>query len=126
MRGASKAMGIFFSFLGLEIPVPCWTTGRLWLPRLGLHKLSRPKEKADDWIWIIDHTVQLGAEKCPVILGIRQKNLPKGELHLRHADVEPIDLIPVNIVRNGTCFTGQAYSARISMTFLFIFSARRF
>ncbi len=95
MRGASKAMGIFFSFLGLEIPVPCWTTGRLWLPRLGLHKLSRPKEKADDWIWIIDHTVQLGAEKCLVILGIRQKNLPKGELHLRHADVEPIDLIPV-------------------------------
>ncbi len=95
MRGASKAMGIFFSFLGLEIPVPCWTTGRLWLPRLGLRKLSRPKEKADDWIWIIDHTVRLGAEKCLVILGIRQKNLPKGELHLRHADVEPIDLIPV-------------------------------
>jgi hypothetical protein len=95
MRGASKAMGIFFSFLGLEIPVPCWTTGRLWLLRLGLHKLSRPKEKADDWIWIIDHTVQLGAEKCLVILGIRQKNLPKGELHLRHEEVEPIDLIPV-------------------------------
>ena len=95
MRAASKAMGIFFSFLGLEIPVPCWTTGRLWLLRLGLHKLSRPKEKADDWIWIIDHTVQLGAEKCLVILGIRQKNLPKAELHLRHEDVEPIDLISV-------------------------------
>lgn len=95
MRAASKAMGVFFSFLGLQIPVPCWTTGRLWLLRLGLHKLSRPKEIADDWIWIIDHTVQLGKEKCLVVLGIRQKNIPKGELHLRHEDVEPIDLIPV-------------------------------
>ena len=95
MRGASKAMGIFVSFIGLEIPVPCWTTGRLWLMRLGLHKLSRPKEKAGDWIWITDHTVRLGAEKCLAIPGIRQKNLPKAELHLRHEDVEVIDLIPV-------------------------------
>ena len=30
-----------------------------------------------------------------MILGIRQKNLPKAELHLRHEDVEVIDLIPV-------------------------------
>jgi hypothetical protein len=94
MRAASKVLGVFSSFLGLEAPVPSWTAGRLWLLRLGLHKLSRPKEIADDWIWIIDHTVQLGAEKCMVILGIRRKNLPKAELHLRYEDLEPIDLIP--------------------------------
>ena len=55
----------------------------------------RPKEIADDWIWIIDHTVQLGNVKCMVVLGIRRKHLPKGELYLAHRDVEPIGLIPV-------------------------------
>ena len=64
----------------------------LWL---GLHKLSRPKQKAGDRIWIIEHTVQLGAEKCLAIPGNRQKNLPKAELHLKQEDVEVIDLIPV-------------------------------
>ena len=95
MRAASRALKMFSKFLGLEISVPCWTAGRLWLLRIGLYKLRRPKEIADDWIWIIDHTVQLGNVKCMVVLGIRRKNLPKGELYLAHRDVEPIDLIPV-------------------------------
>lgn len=86
---------MFSTFLGLEISVPCWTAGRLWLLRIGLYKLQRPKQVADDWIWIIDHTVQLGNVKCMVVLGIRQKHLPKGELYLAHRDIEPIDLIPV-------------------------------
>jgi len=55
----------------------------------------RKKEKADDWIWIIDHTVQLGDEKCLVVLGIRQSLLPPGELYLNYEDVEPIALLPV-------------------------------
>ena len=57
--------------------------------------LERPKEIANDWIWIIDHTGQLGNVKCMAILGIRQTHFPKGELHLTHEDVEPIALIPV-------------------------------
>jgi len=43
----------------------------------------------------VDHTVQLGSEKCLVILGIRQSSLPAVELHLTHEDVEPIALLPV-------------------------------
>jgi hypothetical protein len=62
---------------------------------LGCYKLERQKEQAKDWIWIIDHTVQLGTEKCLVILGIRQSSLPNVKLHLTHEDVEPIALLPV-------------------------------
>jgi hypothetical protein len=65
------------------------------LLRLGYYKLEREKEQAQDWIWIIDHTVQLGSEKCLVILGIRQSSLPAVKLHLTHEDVEPIALLPV-------------------------------
>jgi hypothetical protein len=84
-----------FSFLELQQPVPSWYSGRLWLLRLGYYKLHREQKRADDWIWIVDHTIQLGSEKCLVILGVRQSNLPEAELYLDHEDVEPIALLPV-------------------------------
>jgi hypothetical protein len=57
--------------LQLPYKTPSWASGRLWLLRLGSDKLSRPKAQADDWVWIVDHTVQIGHEKCLVILGVR-------------------------------------------------------
>ena len=54
----------------------------------------KPKEQADDWVWIIDHTVQLGVEKCLLILGVRLSELAS-DLTLKHEDVEPIALYPV-------------------------------
>ena len=84
------------SSLQLPLTVPAWHTGRLWLLRLGYYKLTRPKEQADDWVWIADHTVQIGAEKCLVILGIRLSALPAVGQCLSHRDVEPIALLPVD------------------------------
>jgi hypothetical protein len=81
--------------LELSLSSPSWFSGRLWLFRLGYFKLTRPKEQADDWVWIVDHTVQLGAEKCLVILGIRLCNLPALGDYLSQEDVEPIALFPV-------------------------------
>ena len=95
MRGASRAIEIMFESTGLKLQTPSWYSVRLWMLRIGLHKLIREKEKADDWIWIIDHTIQCGKEKCLVILGIRQINLPIGEMTLYHEDVEILGLYPV-------------------------------
>ncbi len=68
---------------------------RLWLLRLGLHQLNRPKELADDWMWIIDHTMQLGERKCLIIVGLRQSAWDAGDRCLSHEDVQLIDLVPV-------------------------------
>lgn len=95
LRGTSRVIEAMLSFLELEQSVPSWYSGRLWLLRLGYYKLHREQEYADDWIWIVDHTVQIGREKCLVILGIRQSELPEAELYLNHEDVEPIALFPV-------------------------------
>jgi len=95
LRCAGRVIETVLSFLQLPLPTPSWSTGRLWLLRLGYHKLTCPKERADDWVWIVDHTVQLGREKCLVILGIRLSALPPAGQCLRHADVEPIELLPV-------------------------------
>ena len=84
---------------GFHFPVPHCTTVRLWLLRLGYHKLHRPKEQVSDWVWIIDHSNQIGKEKCLVILGVRVSQLsPPGEEYpLRLAQMEPIELEPVTV-----------------------------
>ena len=67
LRGASRVLALSMSLLQLALPAPSWCTGRLWLLRLGYYKLTRPKQQAEDWVWIVDHTMQLGVEKCLVI-----------------------------------------------------------
>ena len=95
LRCASRVMGRMLSFLPLSLSAPSWFAGRLWLLRLGYYKLTRPKQQANDWVWIVDHTVQLDNEKCFVILGIRLSVLPAAGQCLGHEDVEPIELLPV-------------------------------
>ena len=55
----------------------------------------RAKERAADWIWIIDHSIQLGAEKVLCVLGVRLSALESRSCHLTAQDVEPIAIIPV-------------------------------
>jgi len=50
--------------------------------------------QSDDWAWLIDHSVQIGQEKCLVILGIRLLDLPQRGQSLRHEDLELIELMP--------------------------------
>jgi hypothetical protein len=97
LRGTARALMILTDLVPLPCPLtPCsWWTGRLWLLRLGYYKLTRPKEVADDWVWILDHSVQVGPEKCLLILGVRLSRLPPTSCCLGHADVEPIELRPV-------------------------------
>jgi hypothetical protein len=84
---------------GFDFPVPHFTTLRFWLLRLGYHKLHRPKEQAPDWVWIVDHSNQIGQEKCFVILGVRLSQLPPPgpEFPLRLSQMEPIELEPVTV-----------------------------
>jgi hypothetical protein len=95
LRGASRSIQIVASFFGLGLPIPSWYAGRLWLLRIGYYKLTREKEEAKDWVWIIDHSVQLGDEKCLVILGIRLCSFHATGSCLTHENVEPIALLPV-------------------------------
>jgi hypothetical protein len=67
------------------------------------YKLMKPKEQADDWVWIIDHTVQLGEEKCLLILGVRLSHLAS-DLTLKQAEVEPIALYPVSRSKGEVVF----------------------
>jgi hypothetical protein len=95
LRGASRAMAISLAVFHLPYATPSWFPGRLWLLRLGYSKLSRPKEQADDWGWIVDHTVQLGQEKCLVMFGGRLRAFPAQGRCLTQEDVDPLTWLPV-------------------------------
>jgi hypothetical protein len=73
---------------------PAWATGRLWLMRLGLAALVRPRVIAEDWVWMIDHSIQIGPCKCLVILGTRLDAFAIAR-PLGHRDMERIDLVPM-------------------------------
>jgi len=81
------------------------------LLRLGYYKLTRAKEEGSDWVWIVDHVVQTGQEKCLLIVGIRLSAVPAVGEYLTHADVEPIAISPVT-QSNGEIVYQQLEAAR--------------
>lgn len=95
LRGSSRCFETVTSGFQLSLPVPSWYTVRLWLLRFGYDKLTRPKPSALDGIWIVDHTIQLGQEKCLVILGIRVCHLRRSGECLKHENLEPITRLPI-------------------------------
>jgi len=95
MQAASRVMAWVSERFSLPVESPHFTTGRLWLLRLGYYKLTRPKIQADDWVWLVDHVVQIGVEKCLIIVGVRLCTLPPQGTPLRLEDLEPIAVLPV-------------------------------
>lgn len=94
-------MDIFYGQNKIE-RAPSVETCIQWELKLGLHKLTRHKEVADDWIWIPDHVVSRGAHKCLVVLGVRMSSLmKKGGLTVDFGDVEPLGIVPMKTSNGG-------------------------
>jgi hypothetical protein len=96
LRGTALVTGLISRLLGGEQEVPSPTSVRSWLLRVGLYQLQRPLEKADDWVWIMDHTVQIGELKCMIVVGFRLRAWQQREdRRLTYEDVVLIGLWPV-------------------------------
>lgn len=94
-RACSTIVGLLQPFLPQFDSVPAPNTPQWWLLRVGLHELQRPKEKADDWILLVDHTIQLGRLKCLLIVGIRRSDWEKLDGPLMHEHLTALLLEPV-------------------------------
>jgi hypothetical protein len=75
--------------MNLELKAPTHTTILNWLHKIGYYQLTRPKEKADDWIIILDESIQVGKDKVLMIFGIREKNIDFSR-PLRFQDLSPL------------------------------------
>jgi hypothetical protein len=90
MNASSKILPLMFNLKR----TPSINSGKLWMLKLGYYNLTKEQTIADDWIYIIDHSIQMGKEKLLLIVGIRAKDLPQDRA-LRYEDTEIIDLQPV-------------------------------
>lgn len=76
LRAAEDVLQVAFEWLGQSSKIPDWTTIRSWRQRIGLSSLGEHGKHAD-WIWIVDHSNQIGQEKALSVLGIRAGELPE-------------------------------------------------
>lgn len=90
LRGSEKTFEIFSQLFA--IPTPSFDSIRKWVLRLGLYELQREHEFRSDWIFILDHTIELGQIKCLLILGIPRARLQETGYALKHHDVEVLDI----------------------------------
>ena len=86
LRGASYVFVLFEPWF--HGGTPCHTVIQNWILRFGLYKLNKIKEVRDDWIYILDHTIEFGQKKCLLILGITLEKFRENKCVIRHEDVE--------------------------------------
>lgn len=94
IRGTAAVFEMVIRHLPFAMLAPQPNSGRMWLLRVGLFQLTCEKERADDWVWLMDHTLQLGPYKCLIILGIRLSEWDRSR-PLRHDDMTLLNLTPM-------------------------------
>jgi hypothetical protein len=95
LRGAAAAFAVVVRHFHLDLPVPSYTTIRAWVLRLGCYALVRPLPQDAPWLWIIDHTIQIGVKKLFVIVGCPLCDVPFGQRCLSLADLHLVALVPM-------------------------------
>jgi len=96
LRSAEACVNLVFEVQqGKRFEAPTHTTIQNWILRLGLYELERPKEHANDWVWIVDHTIQIGDIKCLLVVGIRASHWRQLGRPLEHHDLQVLELKPV-------------------------------
>jgi hypothetical protein len=94
LRAVPRVLGIFCGVPDAATILPEATSVRWWLQRLGLFALREVLEVADDWVYLIDHSVQLGTVKVCVILGLQLRGVSYPARALRFDDVRVLAVIP--------------------------------
>lgn len=91
---------------GLGLDAPSQTTIQNHLLRLGLYLIERTDQRREDWIWLLDHTINAGSTKCLIVLAISLADFRRLTGAMTHQDLTVIAVMPVE-VSNGEIVNGQ-------------------
>lgn len=94
-RTVAATLALIVQRWDLRVRTPSATAIRWWILRLGCYSLICPLPKDKAWVWLIDHTLQIGSLKLFVIVGCPLEDVPFGERNLRLEDLRLIALVPM-------------------------------
>lgn len=81
-----------------KFKTPSPTAIKRWVQKVGYFKLQLPKVVADDWMVIVDASIQMGEKKCLLVIGCRQVDFPMNRA-LRLDDLEILSLSVVSSLK---------------------------
>lgn len=74
-RAICKIISIINCYTKLSVKTPSHSTILLWTKKVGYYQFEKQIKKANDWILIIDESIQFGHEKLLVIYGLRASKI---------------------------------------------------
>ncbi len=74
-RAIGKTIALLNIYLDLNLKTPSHVTILIWAKKTGVYFLNSQKEKFDDWVILIDESVEFGNDKLLVLLGIREAHI---------------------------------------------------
>jgi len=89
-RGVSTIYAELCQFINID--TVSYGCVRQWILRLGLGLLQEPIDKRKDWIYIADFSIQLGKERCLLILGLTKQSLIENGYVIKHQQVRVLDI----------------------------------
>jgi len=95
LRGVAAALKVLVQEKFASLTVPSFSSIRSWLLRVGLYALNRPLDRSRRWLWLADHTIQIGTLKVLVILGCPLHQVPFGQRALQLSDLQLVALVPM-------------------------------
>lgn len=113
LRGSVRVLDVVQRALNLNWDIPHWTTVRNWLLRVGLARWRAGQQQASDWLFLADHSVQIGTEKCFVGLGIRQAEYQRLN---RPLTLEDMTLLQMEVMPRSTKEDVDRSLRRLSQT----------
>lgn len=93
-RAVPKVLECVSKAYNLDLAIPSHDAVRNWNCRNGVAILAETR-RANDWIWLVDHSVQLGQMSVLVVLGIRARDVPRKRA-LRRSDMTVLGIMPAN------------------------------
>lgn len=94
LRCAAKTAAFYAKLMGWDFGQPSHATIDNWARRLGLYALGHLGRKTGKYAAIIDESIQIGREKCLLLLGVR---LPEEHSHFAPLKLSDVEVLGVEV-----------------------------
>ena len=99
LRGTRKILERIGQHVNHECP--CHSVVGDWVMRYGLYRLLRNRRKRKDWIYIIDHTIEIGSKSAFVVLGVPLHEFRRRKAN-RNLTCKDVEVLAIEIVESAT------------------------